>query len=78
MANVRLCGGIVALLLAPMVAVPHHNTGALFDLDAEIALEGVIVEYAWANPHVYVYVDVAGVRISRSIFARCPPVCSFP
>lgn len=34
----------------------HHNTGALFDLNDEIEVEGVVTRYDWKNPHVYFYV----------------------
>ena len=48
-----------ATLVAPLT-LAHHNTGALFDLETEITLDGVVTEYEWRNPHVYIYVQIEG------------------
>jgi hypothetical protein len=42
-------------LAAPATAVAHHSP-ARFDTDQVITVEGVVTEYEWANPHVYIYV----------------------
>jgi hypothetical protein len=41
-------------LVAPASAVAHHSP-ARFDTDQVITVEGVVTEYEWANPHVYIY-----------------------
>jgi len=38
-------------------ASAHHSTGALFDLEKEVILEGTISRYEWKNPHLYFYVE---------------------
>ena len=37
-------------------AVAHHSS-VIFDEEQEIVIEGVVSDYAWRNPHVYIYVD---------------------
>ena len=43
------------LLAAPVWA---HHSHAMYDASGEIELEGVISEVRWANPHVWIYLDV--------------------
>lgn len=43
------------LLAAPAWA---HHSHAMYDASGEIEIEGVISEVRWANPHVWIYVDV--------------------
>lgn len=40
-------------------AVTAHHSSSQFDFDNIITVEGVVTEFDWANPHVYIYVDVA-------------------
>jgi len=48
-----------AAVLAVIPASAHHSH-AMYDSSGEIILEGVITEVRWANPHVWLYFDVAG------------------
>ena len=50
---------IVSVLLGLTIstAVAHHSP-AIFDRDREIVLEGVVSDYDWTYPHVYIFVDV--------------------
>jgi hypothetical protein len=43
-------------LAAPAIA--HHSFSAQFDAAKPVTLEGVVTKIAWANPHVYFYIDV--------------------
>lgn len=45
---------MTALMSAPSSA--HHSTAA-FDTDTELTVEGVLLRYEWANPHVYLWVE---------------------
>jgi hypothetical protein len=45
-----------ALLFAAPVAA--HHSHAMYDASGEIELEGVLTEVRWANPHVWLYLDV--------------------
>lgn len=43
-----------------IVSIPlfaHHGT-AVYDMSKTVTVKGKVTEYVWANPHVYVMVDV--------------------
>lgn len=47
-----------ALLAAGALAAPsvaHHSPGAIYDLDAEVTVEGEVTRFQLGNPHVRVY-----------------------
>ena len=48
---------VLVFLFTGTCALAHHNTGAVFDMDAEVSFDGVIEEYEWKNPHLYFYVS---------------------
>ena len=56
LARLLACLAPITLLWAATTAA-HHNSGAVFDLEQEILLEGVVSRYEWRNPHVYVFVE---------------------
>ena len=45
----------VLLLSVPLSA---HHGGAAYDTDKTITVKGTVTDYIWANPHVFVKVDV--------------------
>ena len=47
---------VVALLASSRPLFTHHGA-ASFDNTRTITVEGIVTEYVWANPHVYVKVD---------------------
>ena len=46
------------LLLGAMPALAHHGTGISYDMSKIVAVKGVVVKYAWSNPHSQLYFDV--------------------
>jgi hypothetical protein len=48
----------IALLAWPTAAVAHHSY-AMFDQTRKVTVQGTIRSLEWANPHVWVWVDVA-------------------
>ena len=44
-------------LLTALPVAAHHSR-AIYDLERDITIEGVVTEFEWANPHVYLYVEV--------------------
>ena len=65
MKGYRLSAGWVELaamsamsaMLVAMPAVAHHSFGE-FDLEREVTLEGVVVEFDWTHPHTWTRIDV--------------------
>lgn len=47
----------VGFLLVSLPSYAHHST-AMFDMDRESTVKGVVTSFEWTNPHAYVYVDV--------------------
>lgn len=50
-----LIGALLAFLASPVVA--HHSRSHL-DFNKEVDIQGRVSSYDWANPHVYITVDV--------------------
>jgi Family of unknown function (DUF6152) len=66
--------GLGALLSFTVPAGAHHSS-ALYDLTREITIDGVVRQYEWANPHVYVFVETstsAGEAVTWEIEASPP------
>ena len=45
-----------ALSLMTLPAAAHHSQ-AIYDTGRIITFEGVVTEYRWANPHIYLYIE---------------------
>ncbi len=46
------------LLTLSAPAIAHHGTGISYDLSKLVSVKGVVVKYAWSNPHSQLYFDV--------------------
>jgi hypothetical protein len=55
LAFAALSGAVV--VTAPTLA---HHSPARFDLARVVTLDGMVARYDFTNPHVYIYIDVAG------------------
>jgi len=52
-----------------------HHSFAMFDLDKEVTLEGVVKEFQWSNPHVWLQIlvpDAKGGTTEWSLEAGAP------
>ena len=50
---------VVGLVVAAAQPVPaHHSFGAEFDANKTVTLKGTVTKLEWANPHIWVYLDV--------------------
>ena len=61
----QLATAIVMGIGSPASA--HHSFAAHYFLDQSVELEGTVSEFAWRNPHCFLYVDVLnddGERVS--------------
>ena len=66
--------GAAALLLSAPVAIAHHSFG-MFDLGKEVTVEGVIKEFQFTNPHVWIQMmvpDGKGGETEWSVEAGAP------
>jgi uncharacterized protein DUF6152 len=50
-------GAVAALLMCSPAALAHHSF-AMFDLEKEVAVEGVVKQLQYQNPHVWIEILV--------------------
>jgi Family of unknown function (DUF6152) len=52
----------LVLLSALLVSQPlsAHHSSAAYDMEHPINLKGTVTSIEWTNPHVFIYLDVAG------------------
>lgn len=50
---------LVSFLVSPVFA--HHGT-AVYDMDHETTIDGVVKEFQWTSPHSWLYVTVTGAN----------------
>ena len=50
--------GLAALLMT--LGVSAHHTGAMFDLQKSLTLQGTVMAFQWTNPHCWIQLLVPG------------------
>ena len=55
----RVVTAILAMTLAGTPLIAHHSF-AMFDLDKEVKLVGIVTEMKWQNPHTHI-----GIRVDK-------------
>jgi Family of unknown function (DUF6152) len=56
-----MTGAILAVVMsAPLLG--HHSFAAEFDVNKPVTLTGTVTRLEWANPHIWVYLEVADER----------------
>ena len=57
MTSVLKRSGPAAVLLLTALSSSAHHSRAIYDLERSITIDGVVTEFEWSNPHVYLYVE---------------------
>jgi hypothetical protein len=69
---------LVLIIAVTAIASPFawsHHSFAMFDLDKEVTLQGVVKEFQWTNPHVWLQIvvtDDKGATTEWSLEAGAP------
>src|SRR5262245_41754759 len=55
--GVRAAAIVLALAVLPVISVGAHHSFAPYEPNKQIKLSGVVTEFKWTNPHVYIQFD---------------------
>ena len=58
MRKTRFLIGAGLVVAATLPASAHHSFAAEFDANKPVTLKGTVTKVEWANPHIWVYLDV--------------------
>ena len=58
----RLIGLALAAALLPAAPALAHHSFAMFDRDKAVAISGVVKDFQWTNPHVWIQVMVPDAK----------------
>jgi Family of unknown function (DUF6152) len=45
----------------------HHSFSAEFDVKKPFKLSGVVTKVSWANPHIFIYMDVVDEKTGKTV-----------
>ena len=70
---------VALMMLVAAVPVSAHHSFSMFDLKKEVVLQGVVRDFQWTNPHIWVQVlvtDESGKTVEWSIEGNSPSTLS--
>ena len=65
--NNRILAALTCLVLAAP-ALAHHNWAAIYDVDSDIEIEGIISAIEWRNPHIRVSFTVGAGTAEETLY----------
>src|SRR5262245_48861580 len=72
----RVIAALLAVVVCPTIALPHHSNVA-YEVTKVITITGVVKDFEWVNPHTWLHVivdDGKGGKVEWACEGRAPGV----
>jgi hypothetical protein len=75
--NISVLAVALGALLCQAPALLAHHSNSAFQVDQTIKLKGVVTEFKWMNPHIWIYLSVdddTGGKVEWHVEGRPPGI----